>query len=241
MRLRRFFMSDPTRGERYRPPPPNTHRVDDGYSESSRPSPDGRQWPVVQQAERRDFGSGCCRFESCPASTPARPLALRRQHRPTMPVAMKQQTHKELRVVSGRSSQAFAGRVCSELRRDPGYDQHRELRQRRDPCPLRRVDQGLRRLHRRHARRVGGRLHQRCHRRAPHHGRRGQACLRQAHHRGGPPSTGTPDRTARPPGASPSQRGCWPTCSWPRGPSGCCRSICTPARSRASSTARSTT
>jgi ribose-phosphate pyrophosphokinase len=32
-----------------------------------------------------------------------------------MPVAMKQQTHKVLRVVSGRSSLAFASRVCSEL------------------------------------------------------------------------------------------------------------------------------
>ena len=32
-----------------------------------------------------------------------------------MPIAMKQQTQKELRVVSGRSSQDFAGRVCSEL------------------------------------------------------------------------------------------------------------------------------
>ena len=32
-----------------------------------------------------------------------------------MPVAMKQQTHKELRVVSGRSSLAFASAVCSEL------------------------------------------------------------------------------------------------------------------------------
>ena len=32
-----------------------------------------------------------------------------------MPVAMKQQTHKELRVVSGRSSLTFADSVCSEL------------------------------------------------------------------------------------------------------------------------------
>lgn len=32
-----------------------------------------------------------------------------------MPVAMKQQTHKVLRVVSGRSSLAFAASVCSEL------------------------------------------------------------------------------------------------------------------------------
>ena len=76
---------------------------------------------------------------------------------------------------------------------------------------------------------------------AADHGRRRQARLGQAHHRRGARSTGTAARTARPRAASPSPPSCSPTCSRSPGPSAWCRSTCTPVRSRASSTARSTT
>ena len=117
----------------------------------------------------------------------------------------------------------------------------RRVRQRRDPLPLRRVRPRHRRLHHPDPRRHRRAVDQRRDHGAADHGRRRQAGVGQAHHRG------VPLLRLRPPG--PQGRG--PRADHRqarrqhvrgrRRQAADRRSTCTPARSRASSTARSTT
>ncbi len=152
--------------------------------------------------------------------------------------ARDQDRRREASCHRQRSCPPRAGREHRRRTRHRGRaDRRAHLRQRRALRPLRRERARLRRL--RHP--VAHRPDQPVAHGAADHGRRPQARLRQAHHRRLARSTPTGVRTRRTAVASRSRLGSSPTCTRLPAPTGSCRSTCTPRRSRASSTAPSTT
>ncbi len=116
---------------------------------------------------------------------------------------MKRTTEKNLMVFSGRAHPELAEEVADAARQRPGADVGVRVRQLRDLRPLRGVGPRLRRV--RDPEPHGS--DQRVDHGAPDHGRRAQAGLGQADHRGACRSTATPARTRSTAAASRSRPG----------------------------------
>ena len=68
MRLRRFLMREPTAGDATASAPVS-HPLVDQVATAIAAARLSAPWPVVQLVRTSDFDSGCCRFESCRASS----------------------------------------------------------------------------------------------------------------------------------------------------------------------------
>ena len=99
---------------------------------------------------------------------------------------MEKFTTKRLSLYSGRTHPALAQEVAEHLELILGDPEHRRVRQRRDPSPLRRERPRHRRLHHADPLRVQRAQHQRLDHGAADHDRRRPPGVGEAHHRGVP-------------------------------------------------------